>query len=370
LLLARAVPPPVPRAAAAVGAVTPTGAPLGMLSWLKGATSSLPFKLGAQVEGFSGSHPCWTSLCEATLSEDGSAVSVFVCEAAAGDPRLELAKHAAQCVKRLRHPTVLGAIKDHETSSAVYVVTEPVVPLEVALAAFSGAAERTEAVAWGLSQLADAMAFLSTAGKIHGCLNPSAVFVTKGGDWRLGGFELLGSADEVDSHLRVHSSLYPPLYMAPEMRQGDWSDVRPGVTDAWSLGCVTFRCFNDSFSEIGEVKRTERLPPQLVTALRKLVQRTPGRRLTASQFRDCEFFSDSATVAVCSFVEPSTILMKSAEERAEFLESLSSAKLSRLPSACRVHKLLPALEQAVEHSVRQQGSTACHAMPATAPPVR
>ena len=178
-----------------------------MLSWLKGKTSSLPFTLGEEVAYDSS---VW-KMHKATLSSDSSAVSVFVCEATAEDPKLLLAKHALQNCKRLRHPAILGAQVDvPEVATAVYLVTAPVQPLATVMADPDlGVEARTEAVAWGAFDLAEALSFLGESGMVHGNISMNSVFVTEAGDWRLAGFELLSTADEVGQHLRQHHRHFP-----------------------------------------------------------------------------------------------------------------------------------------------------------------
>ena len=313
-------------------------------SWLKTAASGLPFQLGAPIEY--GDHPVWTSLREGKLTEDGSAVVVFVCEAKAGDARLELAKHAVQKAQTLRHPTVLHVRSSHETTTAVYLAAEPVVPLSAALAKARGA-EKAEGIAWGVSQLCDAVDFLGKSGLIHGNIGAHSIFVTASGDWKLSGLELLSKVEEIQSHLRPHHATFDRRYQAPEIQGSEWSIVEPGATDTWSLGCVLFEAFDGNFAGTGDLKRTSSIPPALLRDYKRLCQQDPARRITPSALKEGAFFQGSTTVAVCSFLE--LLPVKDNQERIEFFTSVAD-KLTNLPPGCAAHKVLPGLAIAVDQA--------------------
>lgn len=313
-------------------------------SWLKTAAAGLPFKLGEPIDGWEG-HPVWTGLRKGTL--DGSDIVVFVCEAKAGDPRLALAKHAVQKAQTLRHPTVLSHRSSHETTSSVYLATEPVVPLASSLAAASGVSEKSEAIAWGVSQLAEAVDFLGKTGLVHGNIGAHSIFVTPSGDWKLSGLELLSRVDEIPSHLRPNHAQFDRRYMAPEIQRSEWSQVQPMSTDTWSLACVLFEAFDGSLGSPSDLKRTSSIPPALLRDYKKLVQEDPARRLAPSRLKEGQFFQDSTTVAVCSFLE--LLPVKDKAERVEFFSGVAE-RLSCLPSGCAAHKVLPGLVVAVDQA--------------------
>ena len=312
-------------------------------SWLKTAAAGLPFKLGEPID-YEG-HPVWTGLRKGTL--DGSDVVVFVCEAKAGDPRLALAKHAVQKAQTLRHPTVLSHRSSHETTSSVYLATEPVVPLASSLAAASGVSEKSEAIAWGVSQLAEAVDFLGKTGLVHGNIGVHSIFVTPSGDWKLSGMELLSRVDEIPSHLRPNHAQFDRRYMAPEIQRSEWSQVQPMSTDTWSLACVLFEAFDGNLGSPSDLKRTSSIPPALLRDYKKLIQEDPERRLAPSRLKEGQFFQDSTTVAVCGFLE--LLPVKDKAERVEFFSGVAE-RLSCLPSGCAAHKVLPGLVMAVDQA--------------------
>lgn len=68
-------------------------------------------------------------------------------------------------------------------------------PLVADLDSREGIAE--ESKVYGLLHLATALSFLNKDGSsIHGNVRPEALFVTKGGEWKLGGMELCTRLDE------------------------------------------------------------------------------------------------------------------------------------------------------------------------------
>eukprot|EP01043_Picozoa_sp_COSAG02_P015363 COSAG02_NODE_653_length_18827_cov_44.237826_9_plen_846_part_00 len=311
-------------------------------SWLKTAASGLPFKLGEPID-YEG-HPVWTGLRKGTL--DGSDIVVFVCEAKAGDARLDLAKRAVQKAQTLRHPTVLSHRSSHESTSSVYLATEPVVPLALSLAAATGD-KKSEAIAWGVSQLADALDFLGKTGFVHGNVGAHSIFVTPSGDWKLSGLELLCQVDEIPSHLRPNHAQFDQRYMAPEIQSNEWSHVQPLGTDMWSLACVLFEAFDGNLSSPNDLKRTSSIPPTLLRDYKRLIQQDPARRLAPSKLKEGHFFQDSTTVAVCSFLE--LLPVKDKDERVEFFSGVAE-RLSCLPSGCAAHKVLPGLVMAVDQA--------------------
>jgi SCY1-like protein 1 len=119
-----------------------------------------------------------------------------------------LAKNALKKLRALRHPDILKFIDGTETDSAVYIVTEPVVSLcsrigrEGDIKPNSPSAIETgtgeEWRIWGLSKVVSALGFINDSGtSTHGNVRLASVFVTPGGEWRLGGFEVLSSPKDV-----------------------------------------------------------------------------------------------------------------------------------------------------------------------------
>uniref|UniRef100_A0A8D0HPF0 Protein kinase domain-containing protein n=1 Tax=Sphenodon punctatus TaxID=8508 RepID=A0A8D0HPF0_SPHPU len=91
----------------------------------------------------------------AAFQTTGDPVSVFVYEAKPNsDEQTQVAKSAFKRLKTLRHPNILSYIDGLETEKCLYVVTEPVTPLDAYLKGKvdSGGLNELE-ISWGLHQI-------------------------------------------------------------------------------------------------------------------------------------------------------------------------------------------------------------------------
>lgn len=137
------------------------------------------------------------------LQDDSSNVSVFAFDLntpsghqSASDRRslLPLARNALRKLKTLRHPNVLKFLDGSESDTAVWIITEPVQSLSTALEA---AAISDESKVFGLLHLATALSFLNKDGfSIHGNIRTDSIWLTQGGEWKLGGMEICTRKDE------------------------------------------------------------------------------------------------------------------------------------------------------------------------------
>lgn len=159
------------------------------------------------------SPPCQST---ARTQADGAEVSIFKLDKQA-TPRLQLeaGQHGLQKMKGMRHPYILQYLEGADFEKELVLVTEPVTPLLEWLTALraDAAAPREQQLAWGVRCLASALQFLSTNnGMTHGMVCAQNVFVTRGGDWKLGGLDLLcewrqGGKDTL--HFQLHEALAP-----------------------------------------------------------------------------------------------------------------------------------------------------------------
>jgi SCY1-like protein 1 len=170
----------------------------------------------------------------------------------AGDRRslLALARNALRKLRTLRHPNVLKFLDGSESDSAVWIVTEPVRSLATAL---EGPGLSEESKVFGLLHLATALSFLNKDGfSIHGNIRTDSIWLTQGGEWKLGGMEICTRKDEDAGVIWVRGpsstsrgghrtdSLYLVKNMAgmlrdsrtlasPEVRKGGWTVLREQV---------------------------------------------------------------------------------------------------------------------------------------------
>ncbi|VDN07426.1 unnamed protein product [Thelazia callipaeda] len=99
-------------------------------------------------------------------------------------------KSQARKLKTLRHPNVLVYLDSIEINGMFYLITETCVPLKIYVTQnhFSGT-QKDLVISWGLFQLMNCLKFLHQEAKLSHEDIRHSVYVTKSGDWKLGGFE-------------------------------------------------------------------------------------------------------------------------------------------------------------------------------------
>ena len=107
------------------------------------------------------------------------------------------ARNAMKKLRTIKHPYLVkcldaGEINDQKGGGTIYIVTEPVQPLSEVLSELQ---QTPASIVWGVYTLAAAVNFLNIDCKIvHGQVSIEAIFVDRGMDWKLGGFELCSAA--------------------------------------------------------------------------------------------------------------------------------------------------------------------------------
>ncbi len=272
---------------------------------------------------------------------DGAEVSVFKLDKVQTPKlKLEAGLHGFQRMKTVRHPYILQYLEGVDLEKEVILVTEPVVPLGEWLATLTPEF-REQQVAWGLRCLAAALEFLNGSPQhlAHGMVCLQNVFVTKAGDWKLGGLDLLcewrqGGKDIF--HFQLHEALVPPQYRAPERRNNNMDLMlqgSPGALDMYALGVL-----------LGEVvEATEGKAPAgaLATIQRRLLSENPKDRASAGQVLRHSYFSPSGTkelIRVLEFLE--NFSLKDDSDKVQFFQNLGPV-VARLPPEVGIYKILP-----------------------------
>jgi hypothetical protein len=156
------------------------------------AGSGVSFTLGdVAVES---SADGWT-IYDAVSKSDKSAISVFKHTAGTDARANDVAANAFAMMKKLRHPYILKYQDGRQVGKDTFVATERVVPLMewIAKARKEETKERLEAaVTWGIYCIGQALSFVTKDCKyVHGNVCPESIYVTRGGDWVLGGLGLV-----------------------------------------------------------------------------------------------------------------------------------------------------------------------------------
>ena len=119
-----------------------------------------------------------------------------------------MARNSFRKLRSTRHPNILKFLDGSESDTSVWIITEPVVPLSSLLDAGEEPLS-IESKVFGLLHLTTALTFLNKAQEggsksVHGGLRrDSTVWVTKGGEWKLGGFEVCSRLDDYEGAMWV-----------------------------------------------------------------------------------------------------------------------------------------------------------------------
>jgi SCY1-like protein 1 len=124
-----------------------------------------------------------------------------------------LARKGLQRLKTLRHPNILKFYNAVESESTISFATEESFPLYEYVQRYGPLT--TDTLCWGIYCLARALEFLHNDCKLaHGKISPASVFITPGGDWKLGAME---TAVSDLTALRETVFLQEDKYCSPEV---------------------------------------------------------------------------------------------------------------------------------------------------------
>ncbi|GAA5997353.1 hypothetical protein JCM5350_002572, partial [Sporobolomyces pararoseus] len=286
---------------------------------LQSATSQIPgvsgYTLGEKVLEFQGKS-IW-NLYTGTKRDDQSKVSIFSFElnsqnnnvGGSGDRKqlLQLAKNSFRKLRSTRHPNVLKFLNGSESDTSIWIITEPVTPLSIVL---KQEGLSLESKVYGLLHLNTALSFLNKmegeggSKSVHGGLRlENSVWVTKSGEWKLGGIELCTRLDDSQGTIWSLASNLPDsrYYASPEIRKNGWTCLKEydaSVYDSWLLHLFIYQLFNSpdgslptsflssSSSETASLPLTSRgqIPPTMFQAWKRLGSQNPVSRLKTFQF--------------------------------------------------------------------------------------
>ncbi|KAI0688043.1 armadillo-type protein [Cytidiella melzeri] len=333
---------------------------------------NLPFSLGPKVTSFEGK-TIW-SLHDGTKRDDGSQVSIFEFDANQPGKRdwLPLAKNAARKLRITRHPDVLKFIDSVETDVTVYIMTERVRPLSLAIQDWTSKSDkaREDWLLWGLHRLSIALSFVNdSCASTHGNLRTDSIFISPSGEWKLGGFELLSNPKDESAILYTLGILLPDsaLIASPEVKKSGYStlkDLNVAAADGYALGLLIHAVFNPTHP-IPATAQPPHSPPtassrgsiplSLFLSFKRLVNPNVKARLTPKQFLDLGmaetegegsgFFANNSLVKVCAGLDSFNIASES--EKNTLLRTLKDSAAS-FPTEFASHRVLPALASALE----------------------
>ncbi|CAH0476764.1 unnamed protein product [Peronospora belbahrii] len=330
------------------------------------ATGGLPFSMdtpsmdgNVAAGGASGESVVYEGLPDFVLHSGKSkqdpnhAVSIFKSRQPSG----KLTQNALRRIKTLRHPNILAYLDGTEVpnNGPVIIITEHVMPLSEFLTLLrmeygEHSDEFSMCVSWGLRSILMALQFINVDCKlIHGRLAPQSIFVTKGGDWKLGGFELTAEiTSDGPSYIYTAFQQYADAsYKSPECKRSDWKAVALGPPfgmDIWAFACLMYYVFNDGQFRPSDISTAAHIPPPIRSYFRKAIDDNPARRPSPEKILKCSYFY-TPFIKRMDFIE--NLAVKESDEKVAFYKELC-ANLETLPRCFGVHKILPALKQVVE----------------------
>lgn len=315
------------------------------------AASNIPYNVAGNVPSYTGKQG-WT-LHTGTKKENSEPVSIFKLKKdGLSNSRLEACTNALNRVKTIRHPNTLTYLEGVETDKEVLIVTEPVTPLQDWLqsAKETNSDEQYEAaIAWGLRCVCGALSFLANDCKlVHGLLSSDAIFVTPGGDWKLGRMDLVAAMERhgPQSVLTYNHELLPQQYRAPERLSRSWTQIAEAplwAMDMWSLGCLVYEVFNGPLNRAEDTQNMRNIPQSLKTAFKRLLASRPAQRPNPKKILSHPFFRHDL-VETLAFLDE--ISIKEPDEKAKFFQALVG-KLAGIPSHVCIYKILPLLKNSM-----------------------
>ena len=317
-------------------------------------TKDLPYEIKEPV---SNTGPNLDQICPWKLHEgkkkpSGESVTVWIYEIQPGREReVELVKASIKRLKTLRHPCVLTYLDSLETDKCVYLVTEEIIPLQAYLKDLQSSAQKELTLSWGIYQVTKCLSFLNNdASLLHCNLHSGSVFVTMGGEWKLGGLEyMIPGSDYKNSapskFLHALQKYDPPekLDLSKTRSITKWSG------DIWTLGILIWEVFNGLLPKMNALKDPGKIPKPLVPIYCELVSANPSSRPNPADVLDRSrrvggYFRNELIDTVV-FLEEITI--KDSNEIAQFFSKLTSM-LDTFPKDISKNKVLPHLLNAFE----------------------
>ncbi|KAJ2016979.1 Nuclear aminoacylation-dependent tRNA export pathway component [Coemansia sp. RSA 922] len=318
------------------------------------------YTIGDKIEAFVGKS-IWDVHHSTRTNDAKQEATVFVLAKARGSSYTAVAQNTLKRMRTLRHPGILRYLEGAETAEAVYIATEPVTPLTQAL----DVDKSEELRQWGLYKIAETMRFINEDCKLlHANLSAASVFVTKAGEWKLGGLELVdsptpataagGSNSQQQQAYRYYTGVIPgySARMAPELEGQKWDIVekaKPGAVDGWYLACLVSEVYNGGLRSASQLQTQGQIPAPLWALCQRLLIPDLRRRMSPSGFLQTASrqggFLDSEFIKASIFLE--NIAVKEEGEKAAFFSGLD-ALIPGFPQAFSKYKILPELLKLME----------------------
>ena len=297
-----------------------------------GNASSGGFDIGEKIEY---NENKWT--VNAGLRKEGEkeTVTIFSFAKKQNADRLIPAQRCIQKAKTLKHPFIVSYIESAEYDESLVLVTEQCKPLEAWLSE-NTTKKSAEELVWGFRCVLDALQFLHNNGLTHGYLGLHAIFVTKGGDMKLGALDLVANMTVEDdlAFLRTYVHLLNKPYLSPE-RQDLCRGGAAGSNKGKAAGAeadifALAHCMQTAFN-----KADLEAPSSLSKYFARMMSTDPAKRPSASQLLKCPVFNSDDVKLLLSLGELAGLPVSG---QTDILQKLSS-HVDGIPSSICVHKV-------------------------------
>ncbi|KAK7067531.1 N-terminal kinase-like protein [Halocaridina rubra] len=177
----------------------------------------------------------------------------------------------------------------------------------------------------------------------------SSIFVTNGGEWKLGGVEYSSSDSSV---FPVKAIPELDIYNPPEkVEPSKMRTTTKWAADMWGLGCLVWEVFNGLLDQSYSLKNIAKIPKNLVSTYTQLVAGNPSARpnpqTVIDNLRQRGHFFHNDLIETLLFLEE--IQIKDSTDKQRFFSDLAP-KLENIPSFVATNKILPAVLTAHEFS--------------------
>lgn len=200
---------------------------------------------------------------------------------------VSLARNCFKKLKLVKFPGIISIIDFIENDNYLYIITEPVIPLQSYLKQY-GNEVGDDAKIYGIYNIGETLDFINMKCQcVHGSLSVynDSVFVNKLGEWKLFGFELLTNLTSDPDQAIYRLSGYSPSFQ--DELPGDVSNqgieaIRgfPIRFDSYKYGIFIHQIFNQGidFNNIGK------MPKQLSVQYKKLINPKLNLRISIQAF--------------------------------------------------------------------------------------
>ncbi|WFD44964.1 Nuclear aminoacylation-dependent tRNA export pathway component [Malassezia psittaci] len=309
---------------------------------------------GDEVTSYSG-RSIWR-LYEGVRKDDQLPVSIFVFDTThASAAQIAMAQNAVRKLRSVRFPQVLKFLDTAEVHGTIHLAVERITPLTQVLDGWREGQRNATDVAWatwGLTHIANAVTFVNEqVHAIHGNIQPASVFVSQGGEWLLGGFEVLTTINQPEFLVKYAGQpLHSSRYFAPEVEAG-WTNVTqlPVYSpDSFAVGMLAIEVFNGEVPSNPRNFPVGRIPPILYPLLKRLTHADPHARsstadLIAEGSKPGGFLSENELVQASAAVEE--FRMADSSRKKAILDELETLQSKLIPMFSQ-YKVLPVLIEA------------------------